>query len=327
MLALRRAAPLCLDMQVSCSGATIDGSFQLEELHYYLMASWVALQFFYNIIESCFKEPGLVPLPKGSAPADGGRFPVAWPPGGSTCSQEDQWPPLQYAPRWCVRCENWKPPRVHHSTRLGRCVLRMDHYCNATENIVRARNHGHFVLMVRFGNAGLLYAVFMLLQLSFYAWTPYWQIFEGTARIAEDRNNYWFWIITGAHLNTFNLAVGAEIFWLCMLTVVALCLVFPLLQQVLTASNGATVLETISQPAPDWIELPDGLVLPLKPGSFSQGSRLANLRQVLGPRWRLRLLCPVRGSISEEEETAPQLAPALALGLRELLTSEDSSEE
>lgn len=32
-------------------------------------------------------------------------------------------------PRWCSECCNWKQDRVHHSSEIGRCVYRMDHYC------------------------------------------------------------------------------------------------------------------------------------------------------------------------------------------------------
>ena len=32
-------------------------------------------------------------------------------------------------PRYCRKCAAWKPPRAHHDSMSGRCVLRMDHYC------------------------------------------------------------------------------------------------------------------------------------------------------------------------------------------------------
>ncbi|PNH38068.1 hypothetical protein VD0004_g8739 [Verticillium dahliae] len=32
-------------------------------------------------------------------------------------------------PKWCSECRNWKPDRAHHSSEIGRCVLKMDHYC------------------------------------------------------------------------------------------------------------------------------------------------------------------------------------------------------
>ena len=32
-------------------------------------------------------------------------------------------------PRWCSSCQMWKPDRSHHSSELGRCVYKMDHFC------------------------------------------------------------------------------------------------------------------------------------------------------------------------------------------------------
>ena len=31
--------------------------------------------------------------------------------------------------RWCYSCQAYKPPRCHHCTQCGRCVLRCDHHC------------------------------------------------------------------------------------------------------------------------------------------------------------------------------------------------------
>ena len=32
-------------------------------------------------------------------------------------------------PRFCRKCRAWKPERAHHCGVMGRCVLKMDHYC------------------------------------------------------------------------------------------------------------------------------------------------------------------------------------------------------
>ncbi|OLN86070.1 Palmitoyltransferase PFA5 [Colletotrichum chlorophyti] len=32
-------------------------------------------------------------------------------------------------PKWCSECRNWKPDRAHHSSEVGRCVRKMDHFC------------------------------------------------------------------------------------------------------------------------------------------------------------------------------------------------------
>lgn len=31
--------------------------------------------------------------------------------------------------RWCYSCQAYKPPRCHHCTQCGRCVIRCDHHC------------------------------------------------------------------------------------------------------------------------------------------------------------------------------------------------------
>lgn len=32
-------------------------------------------------------------------------------------------------PRWCGKCNAPKPPRAHHCSACGVCVLKMDHHC------------------------------------------------------------------------------------------------------------------------------------------------------------------------------------------------------
>lgn len=47
-------------------------------------------------------------------------------------------------PKWCHKCQHFKPPRTHHSSAFGKCILRMDHYCPWVDNCVGFGNHAHF---------------------------------------------------------------------------------------------------------------------------------------------------------------------------------------
>lgn len=31
--------------------------------------------------------------------------------------------------RMCVKCNHFKPPRAHHCSECGRCIVKMDHHC------------------------------------------------------------------------------------------------------------------------------------------------------------------------------------------------------
>lgn len=46
--------------------------------------------------------------------------------------------------RYCKRCQVYKPPRTHHCSICGTCVLRMDHHCPWIGTCVGYYNHAHF---------------------------------------------------------------------------------------------------------------------------------------------------------------------------------------
>ncbi|KAI1501609.1 palmitoyltransferase PFA5 [Biscogniauxia marginata] len=48
-------------------------------------------------------------------------------------------------PKWCSECCNWKPDRVHHSSEIDRCVLRMDHYCPWVGGMIGENSFKFFV--------------------------------------------------------------------------------------------------------------------------------------------------------------------------------------
>jgi len=55
----------------------------------------------------------------------------------------------QRAIRRCRKCSgNYKPPRSHHDSVTGRCIVKMDHFCPWIGNAVGALNHKFFFLFI-----------------------------------------------------------------------------------------------------------------------------------------------------------------------------------
>ena len=63
--------------------------------------------------------------------------------------------------RYCRTCRAFKPDRAHHSSAIGRCVLRFDHFCPWVNNAIGFGNHKTFILFVLYiGLAAVIAAVF-----------------------------------------------------------------------------------------------------------------------------------------------------------------------
>lgn len=66
--------------------------------------------------------------------------------------------------RRCRKCnDNYKPPRAHHDSVTGRCIVKMDHYCPWVCNAVGALNHKFFVLFIFYTFLTSLLSIVLLL--------------------------------------------------------------------------------------------------------------------------------------------------------------------
>ena len=106
----------------------------------------VANLLFYNAVgclaltshlRAMFADPGAVPKNAEPLPGDVSRLRDA----------------LQYSRKlakrgWCHRCGAYKPPRAHHCSVTGRCIVKLDHYCPWTNNAIGVKNHKFFLLFI-----------------------------------------------------------------------------------------------------------------------------------------------------------------------------------
>eukprot|EP00747_Dinoflagellata_sp_TGD_P002543 gnl/TRDRNA2_/TRDRNA2_104701_c0_seq1.p1 gnl/TRDRNA2_/TRDRNA2_104701_c0~~gnl/TRDRNA2_/TRDRNA2_104701_c0_seq1.p1 ORF type:complete len:211 (+),score=19.50 gnl/TRDRNA2_/TRDRNA2_104701_c0_seq1:59-634(+) len=168
--------------------------------------------------------------------------------------------------------------------------------------------------MVIYGNAGLIYSAAWILYIFGRLWAPYWEVFAMLSAVAAAQGRWLEWVATGGNAHTLTALIGGQVPLLGAVTIGSLLMIAPLVKHLSIAARGVTVLESTASTL-DCIQLPNGKVMMVR--GFSRGSMLRNLRALLGPRWRCRLFCPVRGSADSNEEVSPALSPGLAKHLKE----------
>lgn len=97
-------------------------------------------------------------------------------PGAVPCNAfplQYDWEDLQAEGGWrekrtCLRCKSFKPPRAHHDSVTGRCILRLDHYCPWVNNAVGLLNHKYFLLFVLYTFLQTAYSNSLLLSAFFF---------------------------------------------------------------------------------------------------------------------------------------------------------------
>jgi len=60
-----------------------------------------------------------------------------------------------YCFKYCKKCEEVKPPRAHHCSLCGKCIMKMDHHCPWTGNCIGLLNHKKFWLFLFYSVVGL----------------------------------------------------------------------------------------------------------------------------------------------------------------------------
>lgn len=67
--------------------------------------------------------------------------------------------------RRCRKCnDNFKPPRAHHDSVTGRCIVKLDHFCPWVGNAVGIRNHKCFLLFIFYTWLSTLFAGILLIM-------------------------------------------------------------------------------------------------------------------------------------------------------------------
>eukprot|EP00747_Dinoflagellata_sp_TGD_P065472 gnl/TRDRNA2_/TRDRNA2_154373_c5_seq2.p1 gnl/TRDRNA2_/TRDRNA2_154373_c5~~gnl/TRDRNA2_/TRDRNA2_154373_c5_seq2.p1 ORF type:complete len:426 (+),score=49.00 gnl/TRDRNA2_/TRDRNA2_154373_c5_seq2:48-1280(+) len=278
---------------------------------------WLSVQFVYNFVMVGLVDPGgCTQIKPTNEPT--GQFAMELGLGDNAPANAPS--SLLFAPSFCEMCQHWKPPRSHHCSICRRCVLRMDHHCPFTGNCIGMRNHGHFLLFYIFAFVGLVYSLWLCIAMvsamklevlgktSFFS--EWWKSASKFGGLGPGFGS----MMTSLILQVVYIS-GLEVAFQTMATLIALVFVvmvgIPAMQ---LAFTNTTLLEA-QFPMKEYVQIKPEVYCPLGPGFYRQKRFWQNLQLLLGRRWWLRLLLPVRGSIDVSVAISPSPSEAGAKAL------------
>ena len=174
------ALRISLVRQRWCGSGSMDNACAWEHVHTTIVF-YLGVMILYTYIGVIFESPG-VALPLGDQPQvwkaidSQGGF-LGWDAtldvsaerrrvdmhGPMLQHEEDDdatvYPSISFT--FCKKCKIWRPPRCHHCSTCGRCVLRMDHHCPWVNNCIGYNNVRTFILSLSYLTIGCWYGVSM----------------------------------------------------------------------------------------------------------------------------------------------------------------------
>jgi hypothetical protein len=160
----------------------------------------------FNYIMACSTRGGAVPqsFVEAAAVEERRREEQAEARGHSTKGHTFRGQPYHHVP-WCRTCDKAKPPRTHHCSLCGTCVLKMDHHCPWINGCVGYHNQRYFILFLLYLLAGTLYSCLLMAHLF---WLHPAASAERYAAASEDIQVVFVFVLAGVIFVTMLLFVG-----------------------------------------------------------------------------------------------------------------------
>mmetsp|Transcript_22380 Transcript_22380/g.28969 ORF Transcript_22380/g.28969 Transcript_22380/m.28969 type:complete len:457 (-) Transcript_22380:72-1442(-) len=132
-------------------------------------------------LKAMLSDPGAVPRDAEPLPRDISRAKMAASAAAGLRTR---------AKGWCHRCRGYKPPRAHHDSVTGRCIVKLDHFCPWTNNAIGVRNHKLFLLFLLYVCLLCFHALSILAIFAFHPNLPAIYTSSSMPRKDINRSNY-----------------------------------------------------------------------------------------------------------------------------------------